>query len=271
MKNKYDIFSLLLVLLLTLFRGWLVVMGAAFHWLFLLLCLLGISSLWSVKHNHLHLPVFVHKKWNQVFSKLLTLNTGTSCITTTIVHVAVHHRHNNNDADWTSVHHAQPFRWKFLELVTYPFALLPKLIKGKKAYLEKERNTVLKPKIRLDKILIWTMLILSFCWAAEATFWYIILPVIFGQWFLMATNYMQHRDCDHTSDLDHSINYTGRIYNALFFNVGYHTAHHCYPNAHWSELRRLHDATIAPKMNPALNKSRFWQSMLMDYLFKFQK
>jgi hypothetical protein len=37
--------------------------------------------------------------------------------------------------------------------------------------------------------------------------------------------------------------YYGTLYNALFFNDGYHTEHHAHPDAHWTRLPEYHEST----------------------------
>jgi hypothetical protein len=38
--------------------------------------------------------------------------------------------------------------------------------------------------------------------------------------------------------------YYGKLYNALFFNDGYHTEHHAHPDVHWTRLPAFHESTV---------------------------
>jgi beta-carotene hydroxylase len=78
-------------------------------------------------------------------------------------------------------------------------------------------------------------------------------PWLFGQWFLVTINLLQHQDCDAGSSHNHSRNVTGRAVNWFLLNNGYHTAHHNHPGAHWSELPRIHSQML-PHVDPALNE-----------------
>jgi hypothetical protein len=69
----------------------------------------------------------------------------------------------------------------------------------------------------------------------------------------MFFNYTQHVHTDAWSEHDHSRNFTGSIFNFLFFNNGYHAAHHENQNLHWSVLPAAH-AQIAAFIRPELNQ-----------------
>ena len=75
----------------------------------------------------------------------------------------------------------------------------------------------------------------------ESTILYIIFPNALVQLVLVGFNYFQHRDCDPYSKYNHSRNFTGDLLNFLTFNNGYHTAHHLFPAAHWTEYREMHN------------------------------
>ena len=67
----------------------------------------------------------------------------------------------------------------------------------------------------------------------------VLLPQLFGLHWLLGANYFQHAHCDDQSEANYARNFTGAI-NFLWFNIGFHTAHHDFPAAHWSTLRKLH-------------------------------
>jgi hypothetical protein len=85
------------------------------------------------------------------------------------------------------------------------------------------------------------------------------LPAYFGVWSAIFFNYLQHVHTDPWSSHNHSRNFTGRIYNFVLFNVGFHGAHHENAGAHWSTLPALH-AKIAPEIHPDLKieNSAWW-------------
>ena len=90
----------------------------------------------------------------------------------------------------------------------------------------------------------------------------VALPASLATYFMMFTNYLQHRGCDPTSPNDHSRNFTSPFYNWFVFENGLHTVHHEHPGTHWSRYRALHEAR-AHRIAPALN-----QSSLFGYVAK---
>lgn len=52
------------------------------------------------------------------------------------------------------------------------------------------------------------------------------------------------------------------VYNRMTNNFGYHTAHHCRPSAHWTELPEIH-AAIADRIPQARIKTYSWSCALM--------
>jgi fatty acid desaturase len=66
-----------------------------------------------------------------------------------------------------------------------------------------------------------------------------LIPQAFGTHWLLGANYLQHAHCDGESEVNYARNFTGWI-NYIWLNIGFHTAHHDHPKAHWSTLRTLH-------------------------------
>lgn len=79
--------------------------------------------------------------------------------------------------------------------------------------------------------------------------------------FSRLTDYQNHVGCDEASSYSFANNVLSERYNWVRCNFGYHTAHHYYPDAHWTELPSLHEQ-IAPKI-PADRISRgSWTGLL---------
>ncbi|MDH3684161.1 MAG: fatty acid desaturase [Acidimicrobiia bacterium] len=226
-------------------------------------------TVWTIKHNVIHATVFTSPSLDRAFSAVLTTLTGTSSATTALVHNAIHHRHNNSPDDWTSVARAYRFRWRLLRLVTYPVAVIGGLAGPKKRYLAD--RVALRRRITGDTALVAATIAAALAVAPGRTLAYVVVPMVFGQWFLIAMNYLQHDGCDHTSALDHANNHTGVVLNRLLFNVGYHTAHHLRPDAHWSELPALHRDRVAPGIDPRLLRRSFWAHLVVDYALRVDR
>ncbi len=77
-------------------------------------------------------------------------------------------------------------------------------------------------------------------------------------------DFLNHFGCDETSGdrLLCANNSLSPAYNFMTNNFGYHTAHHCRPSAHWTELPKIHLA-IVDRIPPARLKSYSWSCALM--------
>ncbi|MCX7898648.1 MAG: fatty acid desaturase [Methylocystis sp.] len=84
--------------------------------------------------------------------------------------------------------------------------------------------------------------------------------------FLMTryVDFLNHFGCDEKSGnrLLCANNTLSPVYNYLTNNFGYHTAHHCKPSAHWTELPDIH-AAIADRIPKERIKTYSWSCALM--------
>jgi beta-carotene hydroxylase len=92
------------------------------------------------------------------------------------------------------------------------------------------------------------------------------LPAACSLVTVMFFNYTQHVHTDAWSEHDHSRNFTGPIFNYLFFNNGFHTAHHENQNLHWSVLPAAH-AAIAGSISTELNQPNLAWYLARQFLF----
>jgi len=81
---------------------------------------------------------------------------------------------------------------------------------------------------------------------------------------IIGVNLLQHDGCQPSSEFNHSRNFTGGFANWLFFNTGYHTAHHEKCSAHWSELPSIHDR-IKINIKEALNQKSIMKFLITHY------
>ena len=77
-------------------------------------------------------------------------------------------------------------------------------------------------------------------------------------------DFLNHFGCDEKSGnrLLCANNSTNPAYNFMTNNFGYHTAHHCRPSAHWTELPEIH-AAIADRIPKERIKTYNWSCALM--------
>ena len=95
-------------------------------------------------------------------------------------------------------------------------------------------------------------------------FFAVLLPAILSSTVIMFFNFIQHVHTDAWSDHDHSRNFVGPVFNFLFFNNGYHTAHHENPGLHWSDLKGEHEK-INNQIATDLNEKNLLWFMVRQY------
>ena len=212
-----------------------------------------------VKHNHMHSPTFHGPAWNSAFQLWLSVLTAHPCSGIITSHNILHHGKNNTDADFVRCS-LVGYRSNLLNFLAFFFASVAAMYRNKPADLDNWRDT--RPSLYrqaiAERILTYGSILLLGVLDQRSTLKYCVAPWLFGQWFLVTINLLQHQDCDFESQLNHSRNITGRVANWLLLNNGYHTAHHMFPSAHWSKLRIIHERVIAPKLSSALIERSLW-------------
>lgn len=220
--------------------------------------ILAVAAL-AAKHNHMHSPTFRPPAWNSAFElwlSVLTAHPSSGIITS---HNVLHHGKNNTDADFVRCSLVR-YRSNLLNFFAFFFASVATMYRNKPADLDEWR--VSQPRLYrqaiAERILTYGFLSLLILLDWRSTVKCCVGPWLFGQWFLVTINLLQHQDCDPDSEFNHSRNITGRIANWLLLNNGYHTAHHMFPTAHWSKLPVIHERVIAPHLQPYLSERSLW-------------
>jgi fatty acid desaturase len=212
-----------------------------------------------VKHNHMHSPTFRSPAWNSFFElwlSVLTAHPSSGIITS---HNILHHGKNNTDSDFVRCSLVR-YRSNLLNFLTFFFASVTAMYRNRPPDLDNWRQARpgLYRQAIAERFLIYASIFLLVLFDWRATLKYCVGPWLFGQWFLVTINLLQHQDCDFESRFNHSRNITGSFVNWLLLNNGYHSAHHMFPSAHWSKLPAIHQRVIAPHLSAALNERSLW-------------
>ena len=223
--------------------------------LLLLTCVLSFIAL-IVRHNHIHCPVFTSFRANRALDFVLDLLTAQATDGVVAIHNERHHAQNHSDEDCvrsTQVHS----KWNWLNLGKFFFAAAADA-RLKKAADVRRWKTQQQPRFRRYRfertaVVAWLGLLLAVDWRSALI--YIGIPVLAGHWCIVTINLLQHQDCDHASEYNHSRNITGAAINWLFLNNGFHTAHHLRPGLHWSLLPEYHREVVVPNAHPSLNSN----------------
>ena len=207
-----------------------------------------------ISHNHAHLPIWENRWLNRLTDMWIGVLQGHPVYMFQPAHIESHHRYNQGDEDLTRVLRYASEN-NLLGYLKFPFQVIPKLSRLKKYYLknlwsENKSDFLWVILLHVPLYILWIIVLLMNPYKALV---FIFIPQIIGLHFLLASNYLQHAHAVPQSRYNHSRNFTGFI-NWVWFNVGYHTAHHQYESVHWTQLPRIHK-DITKHINPQLNES----------------
>ena len=193
-----------------------------------------------MNHNHCHCPMW-HWQWlNRLCDGWFTLFLGHPGFVFALCHEGNHHRFRNNAQDWTRT-------WRYRDdnclvgFVRHPFESMRTLVPHIYAHLRTlARRSPASLKVICGQYAILSVYVVgAYIVDPVKALLYVTVPQFVALFFLLGANYLQHAHTDETSKTSHSRNFVGLV-NPLFFNIGYHSAHHLRGGIHWSELARLH-------------------------------
>jgi beta-carotene hydroxylase len=231
----------------------------------------------TIAHNHNHRATFFSRRLNNAFGHVLTIFYGYPTLMWVPTHNLNHHRFVNRPGDATAT-------WRYTNKHNLWIAMIYPLVSGYfqsfpiKEYIH--RVKLQKPKLYASirfQYVVWLGgyialgALAGYLYHQQQTglglyvwFFSLILPAICSSVTIMFFNFIQHVHTDAWSEHDHSRNFTGRWFNFLFFNNGYHTAHHEHPGMHWTDLRQAH-RDIADSIDPSLNEGNLLWFLFRQY------
>ena len=272
LRHASDWQSLAYLAALPALAGWQWVHGLQW-WLYapMLFLTLGISV---IHHNHAHRRIWRGRRMNRATDLYLTLLQGQPTFVFWPAHMANHHRHRHGPRDL-----ARTYRFAggdsnhLVGYLLHPLQAVAVLYPHFIRWLARRRRTS-PGVVRYCSVqyAVWIgswVLLLALDWQRALLF--VIVPQLHGLHWLLATNYLQHAHADGRPDengvrtLNYARNFEGWV-NPLLFNIGLHTAHHEHPQAHWSELTRLHHSHYRDRVDPALNETGLVPYMLRVFI-----
>ncbi len=220
-----------------------------------------------IAHNHNHRHTFYGKKANELWSAWISFFYGYPAFAWIPTHNVNHHKFVDRPGDVTATRssHAprSPVR-RAMAAAAYPFvsAAAQRPLISDFLRRTKERDRRAYRSYLGQYAVVWGGHLFACALAIWLHGWSrglvvyasaLGLPALAALWGLMFTNYVQHVDCDPWSRWNHSRNFVSPWMNQLFFDNGFHTAHHEHPGTHWSDLRAQH-ARIADLIDPSLEE-----------------
>lgn len=199
----------------------------------LLLCS---ASPGAISHNHHHSATFRYSWMNRCYEVMLFLETGITPYAWTIHHNIGHHRYYLEPS-------LDPSKWQNRDgtvMSRFKYDLLNACL----IYPEIFRIGRAHPRL-LKRFLLWSAVSLAalailVAWHPLAGVILFVAPMPVMYVGLLDNTYQQHSALDMADHLTASRNTTHPLYNAISWNLGYHTTHHLFPGLHWSRLPERH-------------------------------
>ncbi|WP_394821599.1 fatty acid desaturase [Pendulispora albinea] len=197
----------------------------------------------TVVHNHSHVPIFRSAVANRILEVFMFLQTGMFASKFRLHHELGHHLHYTDPTK-------DPSRWvyrdgsemhRFVYILHYFFTYNYHCIRIGRRFKKKLSGSI------------WHTLL---CWAVFAALLVAAGPIVLSVYGIpmiavwltfICLTYDDHISLTGTDPYESSHTKTNRLLNLVFFNNGYHLAHHIKPGLHWTELPAFHES-IAPRI-----------------------
>ena len=240
--------------------------------LYLIMLLLSVG-LSVVQHNHTHLRMWSWGPLNRFTDLCLSILQATPSFVFFPSHIGNHHRYKHGPEDETRTYRFGGHHNNIIGYILHPFQALSVLLKTLTGYVKKRASIgdywplielclIAVVSIGLAKIDLWLWCTLVF------------LPQMHGLHWLLGANYLQHAgaepgtgpDAATDGSLAFSRNFTGWV-NYVWFNIGYHTAHHENGRTHWSDLAKSHKEFVDRVPKRLIENSLSWY-MIRKLVFR---
>ena len=196
-------------------------------------------SSWAIIHNVIHVRVFRVAWLNHLGSMLLSLTVGHPATGLVLTHNMNHHVHVGSERDWSRPANAGN-GWGGFRLLRYAVVTPWRMARGRAAEGAPRLPEAQHAQRSRERWLLYPLMIVALV-VQPMTFVTFTLPIwVAGALIFLGINLLQHDACEPGTKTAHSRDFTGRFINFIFFNGGYHSAHHDRPGLHWSRLPAEH-------------------------------
>jgi fatty acid desaturase len=204
---------------------------------------------------------------NRLFQVVLTHTYGHPVSTFVPGHNLSHHKYVETDRDVMRTTKVRS-RFNLINILMFYPTVAPAILKNDARFARgmKARNPRWHRQLMTESVVLAvvsvTLLVLDPIRAA--LFWF--LPHFVGGWGIISTNMLQHDGCDANHPYNHSRNFTGRVFNWLLVNNGFHSIHHDQPTLHWSFIPEAHERLIKPHMHPNLDEPSMFLYLVKTFV-----
>jgi beta-carotene hydroxylase len=193
-----------------------------------------------LNHHHQHVSVFRNAVLNRVYDLVLALQTGAGPYTWVLHHSLGHHRNYLNQPPHDEADESHWTRSDGRAMGRLEYTLHLFVDHQRDVHRVGRTHPAIYRSFWLMRIplygIVATLLVLDpvnflFAFAIPA-----VLTLLHTCW----ATYEHHAGQPTSSHYVATVNRIHPLFNALSWNLGYHTAHHLRPGVHWSELPELH-------------------------------
>lgn len=258
-KHKEDIVPVLLVLALTVvdFTLYFTVdrLGVLVAYWLLMLIPKGVICAWN--HHHQHTMTFRSAALNRFLELCYAFHTGVTSNLWVLHHVLGHHRHfldqTRDESRWMRAD------GKTMNPLEYTFDVA--LTSYYRGYQVGKRYHKAQKVFVVFSLLTLALLLGLIAYRPLQALFLFVLPMAISLLFTAWVTYDHHSGLHTDNEFEASYNNTGRFFNVLTGNLGYHTAHHHKQGLHWSKLPALHEQ-IKDKIPQRLYRESTFDFML---------
>jgi fatty acid desaturase len=208
-----------------------------------------------IHHHHAHRPMWRQRRLNRVTDLWIAALQGHPTFAFIATHNANHHRFRHGPDDWARTYRFDGGDTNNLSgWLLHPFQAAAVLYPHFIAYLRRIRlrHPAIWRRAMVQYALVTLVWLLALLADPMKAMLYVLLPQAVAMHWLLGANYFQHAHADGRSRWNYARNFEGGV-NWLYFNIGFHTAHHEHARAHWSEMPALH-ASLRRHVDPRLNE-----------------
>ena len=237
-KNKKDINPVCIIILISIvdFTLFFTIDNLLILFAYFLLMAVPKGVICSWNHHHQHSFVFKNKKMNRILEFFYALHTGATTNIWVLHHNLGHHKNyldqSIDQSRWKRKDGLISGYWRYsLEITVTAYYRAWKV--GQKY------KTQQKDFIYFTGITLFILMLLTIYKPINSLLLFII-PMIVSLFLTSQATYKHHTGLDTDNKYEASYSDLNKFWNLVTGNLGYHTAHHVKPNAHWSILPAVH-------------------------------
>jgi fatty acid desaturase len=193
-----------------------------------------------LNHHHQHVNVFRNGVLNRAYDIVLALQTGAGPYTWVLHHNLGHHLNylsqppgeSPDESHWTRPDGTRMGR---LEYTLHLF-----LDHQRDIHRVGRKHPKVYRAFWLMRIPLYAIVLGLLSWRPYSFLFVFAIPAVLTLLHTCWATYEHHAGQPTTSHYEATVNRIHPLFNALSWNLGYHTAHHLRPGVHWSELPALH-------------------------------